>query len=333
MDDRPLSVRYAEKAAQALGFAFESLDPFSHHLARVSGPFGAVFIGAGAVSAYPLNAATAVDIARDKAHASAILARAGLPFPETGHFFVTDRDAGLRPPGRGVEEAVRFAATLGYPVFVKPNDGSRGRLAQSVADEDALRRHLAAIGAQHLIAIVQRRVRGRERRILALDGAPVATYVKTPPRLRADGIHTVRAQLAAVSDHQRAQGLGPVNLDDPVLAENLARLDVTLDDTLPAGATLIYAETANASLGGGGADLTTDVSAADRALVARLARLFGLRVFAVDLIEPPDAPPQILEINGNPALTTLERAGRDDLLLALWTTILTKAAEDAARRR
>lgn len=331
-DARPLSLRCAQQAAEALGFTFEDLDPFAHHLARISGGFGAFFIGAGAVSAYPINDAAAAGVARDKAHSHAVLARADVAFPPAEHVFLSDRYADVRPPGRGITEAAVFAEALGYPVFVKPNDGAHGRFARSVADAQSLRRHLTAMAASHTIALVQRRVCGRERRVFCLDGAPVFGYDKTQPRFITDGERRLADQLAAVSRARHRQGLPPVDSEDLALRADLQRLGLRLEDTPPAGVAITIAEAANSALGGGVENLTTALSAADHALAARLARAFGLRVFAVDLIETAEGETFVLEVNANPALATLERAGRWDLLNQIWREVVAKAAE-AARER
>ncbi len=332
-DTRPLSVRCAERAALALGFTFENLDRFAHHLARISGDFGAVFVGAGAVSAYPINNAAAAAVARDKAHSYAVMAQAGVPFPPAEHVFVSDRYADVRPPGRGLDDAAGFAEAFGYPVFVKPNDGSHGRFARSVPDRHVLERHLRAIAEFHPIALIQQRICGRERRIFCLDGAPVFAYVKTRPRLITDGVRRVKDQLAAVSQARHRQGLPPIATDDPALCADLARLGLDLCDTPPAGLAITVAEATNSALGGGHDALTTVVSPADQALSARLAQAFGLRVFAIDLIEAADGTSFVLEINANPALATLERAGRQDLLDQIWRDVLVKAAEACRERR
>lgn len=324
----PLNVRYARKAAEALGYGHEIVDPFSHSLIRIWSKDRFAFVGAGGVPGYPLNDATAAAIARDKAHSYELLGRIGVRIPASQIVFVDERYADLRPAGRERGDAKAFAAGLGYPVFVKPNDGSRGALAQSVADEAELDRHLDRIGAVSVSAIVQQYLKGSERRIFCIDGVPLFAYAKTAAAICGDGELTVAELLRDVDRRYLRAGLSPVNWQDPVLAAALAAHGLRLDSVAPAGLAIAFSEKANVAGGGGVADFRETFSAFEAALCRSIRDAIGLRVCAIDLLVAAGEAEEdafVLELNANPALASLEKLGRDDVLMRIWTEVLRKA--------
>jgi cyanophycin synthetase len=134
----PDSARYARDAAEAIGARFEDLDRGEGYLFRISNGEKFLLGGGGNVCAYPTNSATAYTISRDKQHTKAVIAAAGLPVIPGELFFAHSRRIALRSPGREIPDAHRFAANIGYPVFAKPNHGSRGTFAEVVGDAAGL---------------------------------------------------------------------------------------------------------------------------------------------------------------------------------------------------
>jgi glutathione synthase/RimK-type ligase-like ATP-grasp enzyme len=328
MYEIPLNLRCAGEAARRLGYDFEDLDPFSHVLARVSSNGRSAFVGAGRLAAFPINDATAASIATDKTHSYELLARAGVRVPRSQIVFTGSKFADLRPAGREAADAKRFAAAIGYPVFLKPNDGSRGNFAQSVSDEAELDAHLEQIAPLHPSAVVQEYLRGEERRLFHIDGEPIFAYSKTKPVLRGDGISTVEALLQAVDEANWRKGLSPANRRDPVLLQSLGEHGLRFDTVAPEGLEIAFSEKANVSGGGGAVDLREEFTGEERELCRKALGATGLRLCAIDLIVPDDGgEPVVLELNANPALSALEAAGRTDLLLRIWTEVLTKAIE------
>ena len=115
----PLNIRCARKAAEALGYAYEIVDPFSHYLIKIGSGGRFTFVGAGGVHGFPLNDATVAAVAEDKSHSYELLRRISVRVPASQLVFVDERYADLRPAGREVADARTFAADIGYPVFVE----------------------------------------------------------------------------------------------------------------------------------------------------------------------------------------------------------------------
>ncbi|MFL6845925.1 MAG: RimK family alpha-L-glutamate ligase [Allosphingosinicella sp.] len=331
MYEHPLKIRFARLAAAELGYSTETIDRFSHYLIKVSNGPRFTFVGSGNVHSYPINNATISSIATDKSHTATLLEQIGVDVPRSRLVFLDDRFADFRPEGRDISEARAFAASLGYPVFVKPNEGSRGIFAQSVADEAALERHLKAIASRYYSAVVQEYLHGEEERIFYIDGEPYFAYRKTRPFIIGDGHRTIGELLEEVDRKLRRSGLSPTNRSDPVLTAGLEKEGLSPDDVAPAGTRLPFAEKANLSWGGGVMDFREHFSDRETELCRKIHGQTGLRVCAIDLLRteaPAGGREVVIELNANPALASVERMGRTDLLKRIWKAILAKAIGD-----
>jgi glutathione synthase/RimK-type ligase-like ATP-grasp enzyme len=330
----PDPVRYVHAVCRARGWRFELVDRHSGYLAVVSDGRRSFVTGGGRVCAWPLNSATALTVATDKSHAALLLARAGLRVPVGEHFFVRREGRAIRGPGRELGDALAYAARLGWPVFVKPNDGARGALVERVADEPALRRHLRRLARVTHVALVQAPVPGDEYRVFVLDGAARFAWRRTTPHLVGDGRRTLRALLRAHDARLRDHSLTPDGPGSTVLAEACARVGIGPRDVVPAGLRLPLSARRNLSTGGAVADFTAEVPAPAAELAARAAAAVGLRVCGVDLITtgrlaaPGEAV--ILEVNGNPGVRSLETIGRGDVIHAIWGDVCERALAEGA---
>ncbi len=117
-----------------------------------------------------VNSSKAISLAQDKLWTLTLLSRAGIPTPKTVVAF-------------SEQSAVEAARILGYPVVVKPVNGSWGKLVSLVEDDETLRvilEHKAFINnPQFKIHLIQEYVRkpGRDIRVFVVgDEVPVAIY-------------------------------------------------------------------------------------------------------------------------------------------------------------
>lgn len=331
----PDPVAFLAEVAARRGWSFELLDPHSGYLCEVSDGRNAFLSGAGKVSAYPLNAATAASIASDKTHTARLLARAGLRTPHGEHFFTTDRFSAKRAPGRRTEEAVAFAEALGYPVFVKPNDGSCGAFADAAFDGADVRRLLAAMADAHPVAVVQEMLAGREFRVFVLDGEPVFAYERRAGGLTGDGVATFGDLLARANAALVADGMTPIPVDSPYLRRRMDAAGVSLASVPPAGTVLQASPRRNISTGATVGDFTDRFTAEFRTYARTAARAAGLRVCGLDVITPGGLDQldgmTLLEVNSNPSLSGLAQSGRRDAVLAIWERIAETWFKEAAR--
>jgi glutathione synthase/RimK-type ligase-like ATP-grasp enzyme len=321
----PDPARYARDAAQAIGATYQDLDRGENYLFRIAKDGRFVVAGAGPVASFPVNSASAVSIARDKAFTNAVLVEAGLPTIPGGLFFAHQRRVALRGPGREVSDARAYAARLGWPVFCKPNTGARGNFAEIVADESALADYAARVAVEFEAFLIQPVMRGAEHRVLIQDGRPIFHAAKQAPALIGDGRRTLGALLAELNASLAGTGVSEWPASAFALQERAA------SDVLKAGERLALPGRRNLSAVGEIERFSADVPAPLLAVARAAVAAVGLRIGAVDMFDRSPGGDLsdlvVIEVNGNPGLKTLELAGRMDLIRAIWTGMLKELLE------
>jgi cyanophycin synthetase len=314
----PDSARYARDAAEAIGARFEDLDGGAGYLFRISRNNRSVLGGGGNVCTYPVNSATAYTVSRDKAHTKAVLSAHGIQVIPGALFFAHQRRAALRTPGHEAADAMREAEARGYPVFCKPNHGSRGTYAEIVASPEALRDYIARVAADFESFLIEPVLDGAEHRVLIQDGRPIFHSVKGSPELVGDGVSTLTQLLDVQNDLVRREGVSTL----PVSALG-AHAPHT---TPPAGARIQLPGRRNLSAAGAIEAISENVPAALAQVALSAVQALGLNIGGVDMF---DLSPRrdftdivVIEVNGNPGLRTLELAGRSDLIRTIWTNML-----------
>lgn len=240
-------------------------------------------------------------IAGDKAVTDALLARLGCPTP--GSRLCPEAD-----------DALRAADAIGYPVVVKPRDGSKGRhVAVGLTDAAAVRAAWQrAVDGGTAGVLVQRVVPGDDHRVLVVDGRLVAAARREPASVTGDGVSSVRVLVDALNrDPRRGRGydrlMEQVDLDHEALTQ-LAAQGLSPDAVPAAGRRVRLRATANVSRGGTAVDVTDQVHPDNRAMAERVARIVGLDVAGIDFQSPDISRPwhengaAILEVNSNPGL-------------------------------
>ncbi|MBI1340033.1 hypothetical protein GC169_07475 [bacterium] len=325
----PDHTRHAREAARAIGADFHDLDAGEGSLFRISRGGRAIVLGAGSVSAFPLNTAASFSIARDKAYTKAALQSIGLPVIEGRLFFATARRAALRRPGREASDAAPYAARLGWPVFAKPNTGSRGDFAEIISSAADLADYIERIAPAYEAFLIERLVAGDEYRVLVKDGVALFAARKAAPCLIGDGT----ASIAALFEGDNARlGARALSTHRP---SALALSGETAPHRIPAnGERIPLAGRRNLSSAGDIDDFTLTPAPPLARLAIASVQAIGLRFGGVDIFD--SSPRQdlsqlvVIEVNGNPGLKTLELQGRADLVLDLWRGMLEEALSVAA---
>ena len=189
---------------------------------------------------------------------------------------------------RDVESALRAAGEIGYPLVLKPIEGSKGdSVYVNLRDESELRAAVAAARVHERAYLLQTFFPGEDHRMLVVSGKLVAVMNRTPASVIGDGRHTI-AELVPITnaDPRRivASNAVPIVLDeecDRILAQQgLTRGSIPGD-----GQTVRVRATANVATGG--TVRVLDIVHPDNARAAeRAAQSIGLIVAGVDLICP-----------------------------------------------
>jgi glutathione synthase/RimK-type ligase-like ATP-grasp enzyme len=313
----PDSARYARDAAEAIGARFEDLDDGNGYLFRISKDGRFILGGGGNICAYPVNSAAAYTVSRDKAHTKRVLQSGGIPVIDGGLFFAQTRRAAMRSPGREAADAVNFASQLGYPVFCKPNLGSRGTFAEIVRNEAGLADYISRVAVDFEAFLIEPLLGGAEHRVLVQDGRPVFHSTKNEPTLLGDGRSTLAELLGAMNQDIAADGVSALPVS--ALGADASRVPA-------AGERVGLPGRRNLSAAGAVEQVSEVVPVALAALAISAVRALGLRIGAVDMFDISSQGDLsrlvVIEVNGNPGLRTLENTNRSDLIRSIWTSML-----------
>ncbi len=231
----------------------------------------------------------AVQIASDKEETNKILADLGLPVPRQRLV-------------REVEEAVKAAERLGYPVVVKPLDANHGRgVSINLGDADAVRAAFKQAREHARSVLIENFITGFDHRMLVVNGELIAVAKRVPGHVVGDGVHTI-AQLVELVNQDPNRGIGHekilTRLEIDFQAERLmASAGYTLETVLDAGQVFYLRSTGNLSTGGTAIDVTDAVHPDNREMAVRAVKAIGLDVAGVDFLTP-DVTRSYREVGG-----------------------------------
>jgi [lysine-biosynthesis-protein LysW]--L-2-aminoadipate ligase len=152
------------------------------------------------VDAYDLpvvNDPETAAICADKARNSLVLARAGVPTPDTEVTFTK-------------EAALSTIEAFGYPCVLKPVVGSWGRLMAKIDSRDAaeaILEHKETLGHyEHKVFYIQEFVEkpGRDIRVLATDGEPVAAMARSSDHWLTNAAQGATTESIAIDNEMQA---------------------------------------------------------------------------------------------------------------------------------
>ena len=240
----------------------------------------------------------AVELASDKEETNKILANLGLPVPKQRLV-------------RNVNEAVRAAEAIGYPVVVKPYNANHGRgVAIHLTDEAQVRAAVPLAQEHSSSVIIESFITGEDHRMLVVNGQLVAVAKRVPGHVVGDGTHTID-QLVELVNQDPRRGVGHekvlTRLEFDAQAERLlAGKGYTRLTVPPAGEMVFLRSTGNLSTGGTSIDVTDIVHPDNVEMAVRTVQALGLDVGGVDFLTPDiavsykDNGGAICEVNAAP---------------------------------
>ena len=246
------------------------------------------------------TSALAVDIAGDKELTTRLLAAAGLPVPKSESV-------------RTVEQAVKVADRIGYPVVCKPLDGNHGRgVMLDLQDGDDVRAAFptAQEESRRGWIVVESFVTGKDYRVLVIGGRMVALAERVPAHVVGDGVRTV-FELVDETNADPRRGVGHekvltrIKVDDAAVAL-VGEQGFAMTDVPPDGTRVLLTLTGNMSTGGISIDRTLEAHPDNVEIAEEAARVVGLDVAGIDFISPDIAEPvretggAICEVNAAP---------------------------------
>lgn len=268
--------------------------------------------GQGAASTAGFEVATHRDsftgrrLAYDKLSSNQFVRRLGLPGTE--HWLAPDLDA-----------AGAAAAVLGYPVVVKPADGSKGAgITLGAADSASL---AAAFATAATVSpgrvLVERFVPGDDHRLVVLGGRLAWAVRRTSARVTGDGRSSIAHLVAAENARRRGAGSDidavPLPLDAAALAV-LAEQGLDAAAVPAAGHIVLLSRVANKSRGGTISDCTDALHPDNKSMAETIARAFRLDAAGIDFITTDIGRSWragdcgVIEVNSTPGFSSAARA-------------------------
>jgi cyanophycin synthetase len=222
---------------------------------------------------------------------------------------------GIPVPGgdvtRDVEEGLRIANRIGWPVVVKPLDASQGRgIVTNIVTEEEFREAFENAKEYRQRIVVERYLPGRDFRLLVINHKFVAAAERVPAHVIGDGTHTI-AQLVDIANEDPRRGTGhekvltKIKIDGSTL--RLLHLRGMTPDSVPETGQLIHLKsTANLSTGGTSIDITDRVHPHNIEMAERISCLVDLNIAGIDVVAPDLETPVvengggIVEVNAAP---------------------------------
>jgi D-alanine-D-alanine ligase-like ATP-grasp enzyme len=265
-------------------------------------------------TSFDVNPQAASSIAKDKDYCAKLLKHMGYPVPESVLLFSPPFRQKMRLRSEEVaarlgfaEEAIAFTEKWGFPLFLKPNEGSEGRGVTRVDSVDAMFETLWALFEEEDKVLLQVPVKGREYRIVVFNGEVVSTYERIPFAITGDGSSTVAQLTNAATTRLRADKRGAkVSAEDPRIATELRSQNIADDFVPPDGQIIRLLPNSNLSTGGTSIDFTGKISTQYQNIAVGVARDIGLTLAGIDIVADNICDPEgnycILEVNSAPGL-------------------------------
>jgi D-alanine-D-alanine ligase-like ATP-grasp enzyme len=264
-----------------------------------------------------LNVGAACELAKDKGHSKFMLKVLDISVPEGAEFLLpTWAERVKRSPRqaananiRETTDAVRYVeGRFGYPVFVKPIDGSKGAGISEVHDRAELLAAFEGLEEKKVrVVLVEEPIRLPDYRVVTLDGELISAYRRTPLAVVGDGAKTIAQLVDSLQQRYIEEGRDTrLFVDDERIATHLTKQGLSLESKLLSGRRAALLPISNLSAGGTSDDVSDVVHPHWVALAGDIARNFNLRLSGLDIacadISRPDSAYYVFELNAAPGL-------------------------------
>jgi cyanophycin synthetase len=239
-------------------------------------------------------------MAQDKMQTASILRQAGVPVPE--QISVENK-----------ADAIEAAKRIGYPVVVKPFDGSQGEgVSVKLMSEDAVAAAFKEARKSASRVIVESYIAGYDHRLLVVNGEFVASCQRVPGHVVGNGTDTVERLLEILNSDPRRNGDLMYQLKFDFDARRmLEEQGLTLESVPEAGQVVVLRSKGNTSVGGTSKGITEQVHPDNRRLAVAAARALQLDIAGIDLITTDitrsykETRGAVCEVNSRPGILDL----------------------------
>lgn len=257
---------------------------------------------------WPLSGVVASSVARHKEATRILLKRAGCPVPEGRTFHGGDH-----------EVALKYAHRIGYPVVLKPAEGSMGvGVTANIRSDGELETALqmfskTAHGNNEFI--VEKHVNGGDYRIMVIGDHVAAAVQRIPANVTGDGVQTIgQLMIAKNLERRRNSHLGPLKIKwNPSVEYQLKKQGYGIDSVPPDGERIYLLSTNNLTQGGDSIEILDELHPSIKeACVRAVQAVPGMGYCGVDFLLEDHTRPldeqdaAICELNAMAALPVAE---------------------------
>ena len=241
-----------------------------------------------------------VDISCDKLLTKQLLDIQNIPIAEGKKVF-------------NIIDLLREAESIGYPVVIKPQYGSKGKgVMLNLKNEKELVRAYNNLIKETKDIIIEKYILGNDYRVCVVNNNVVAVSLRMPPFVIGNGINTVKALIDKLNndplrgeDHEKP--LTVVKFDEE-LYNSLCKQRVSLEYIPQKDEKVILRENANLSTGGIAIDCTDEICSENIDYCIRAAKALGLDICGIDICTKDISIPInkyngiIMEVNAAPGI-------------------------------
>lgn len=233
----------------------------------------------------------------DKIETADLLQSYGLPTPR-------------QQEAETIDQALRAAHKIGYPVVVKPRRGNKGRgISVDVRTDEQMAKAYGYAEDEECGVLVESFIPGTDHRLLVVNGQFIAAVQRIPAKVCGDGIHRISELMELLNRLEQRDGLYlfPLVYDGEV-EQTLAKQEMTLDSIPENGRIVFLRGASNQSLGGTTEDVTDLVHPDNRAAAIAAAEICMLDIAGVDFVIPDISQSWrtvgggIVEVNAGPGV-------------------------------
>ncbi len=267
---------------------------------------------------FDLNGLGSTEIAIDKAYTHYFLKKSGFHTINTKTFFSQSFSKKIYSTYTA-RTAYAYAKKIGFPVVVKPNTASQGRLVCVAHNQKTFFEAVKHITQIDRVFLVQPLVSGHDYRVVVLNNEVLSAYERLPLTVTGDGISTIHQLITKKQKQFITEGRDThINADDFRITNKLARLGYTKKTVLPAGESCALLDNRNLSTGGDSIDVTTTIDPTYKQLAVEIVRTMGLSYCGIDLMvqhsitqpfHPKTNTYTVIELNAAPGVDHYAKSG------------------------
>lgn len=255
-----------------------------------------------------INTLGASDIAKDKDYAAFFMKKLGFPIVESYKFYAT-KWCKIIKSDKNIHKGYLKAMEIGFPLIIKPNDASQGRLVAKVHSKSEYFKVAQEIFKKHNVMLLQKVAIGRDYRIVVLDDKVISAYERIPLSIIGDGKNSIINLIKLKQKQFNKVGRDTqIEIDDMRIKLKLKNMGFNLNSIIDKDKKIMLLDNANLSSGGEAVDVTDIISHAFKKIAINLSKEMNLRFSGVDIItkdsidNPNPKNYLILEINAAPGL-------------------------------